>query len=458
MAPDDKEDDKSLAHKFHANIGGVDTSWWESINPKSVVPEAGIKVPAGYVAEDGEIALKTWQKARLKAANADASAANSFVHENGYVTLAMGGRRFTLAIPAAGPNNGAGGFVYDLNAALQEAGQAKVHLEGDVPIGLTTTLESALFSIRLDCVRTAAKEREWAEKSYALFMDAYRSRQADHDAALQRAQLDNARVDMVRPESFYREVERNELKRTIIDMLMGLQLPGLADSVLATTYDGSLPTISPQALPAYSAMIDFFERVFDWANLAYRFEAYFYGRGGQWSALATAYNADPQFARFLGAGAARVQLPCQSGFEPMVDLYLNGKFLNDPSLMVPWFSRQQPIAEDLARAARDGFSLSPGRISIAANSRRATIRGTNFSDPADLQREVRISGKIYVIKTIIDPFTFDVDRPVAVEASDALFETGGIVVGASIDISLPTTLVAIDTPTVALPTFPGRYA
>lgn len=458
LTPDDKPDEKALAHKFRANINGADTDWWESLNSKSAVPEAGIKIPAGYAAEDGEIAFKTWQKARLKQPELALHETNSFVHENGYVTLLMGGRRFTLMVPVAGANNGAGGFVYGLNQALQEQGQGRVHLEGEVSIGVTTTLEAAIFSIRLDCVRTAAKEREWAEKSYAVFMDAYRARQAEHAAALQRAQLDNARVDMVRPDSFYREVERNELKRAIIDMLMGLQLPSLAGNVLAASGDGSLPAINRQALPAYGVMIDFFERVFDWANLAYRFEAYFYGRGEQWGALATAYNADPQFARFLGAGAARVQLPCLPGMEPLVDLYLNGQFLNDPSRMVPWFSRQQPIAEDLARAARDGFSLSPGRVTIAAGARRATVRGTNFSEPADLQREVRIGGKIYVVKAIANPFTFDLDRPVAAAVDDALFEVGGIVVGAPIDISLPTTLVAIDTPTLTLPAFPGRYA
>lgn len=458
LTPDQKADENAVAHKFQAQINGSPLEWWESLDSKSAVTEAGIKIPAGYAAEDGEIALKTWQKGRKKRTDSVVHDANSFVHENGYVTLLMGGRRFTLMVPVAGANNGAGGFVYGLNDALQEEGQAKVHLEGEVSIGLTTTLEAAIFSIRLDCLRTAAKEREWAEKSYALFMDAYRARQAEYEAALQRAQLDNARVDMVRPDAFYREVERNELKRAIIDMLMGLQLPGLAGEVLTTPPDGGLPALNRQALPAYSIMIDFFERVFDWVNLAYRFEAYFYGRGEQWGALATAYNADPQFTRFLGAGAARVQLPCQPGMEPMVDLYLNGKFLSDPSRMVPWFSRQQPIAEDLARAARDGFSLSPGRITVAAGARRATVRGTNFSDPADLQRELRVGGKIYVIKSIVNPFTFELDRAIAAAIDDAMFETGGIVVGASIDISLPTTLVAIDTPTVALPAFPGRYA
>jgi hypothetical protein len=193
--------------------------------------------------------------------------------------------------------------------------------------------------------------------------------------------------------------------------------------------------------------------------MAYVFAPYIYGRRSEWAGLAVADDADAQFKGFLGAGAARVQVPVRRGYEAHVEYFFNGLGLFPFEQRIPWLSSMRSIAEDLAAEAREGFEVGAGTVSVTQGSTVVTGTGTLFLDPEDINREIRIDGRLHVIASVESGTRIRLTRPYAgATAADIAYETGGIVIGPTIAVTLPTTLVAIDTQAVALPQFPGRYA
>src|SRR5262249_19860810 len=131
----------------------------------------------------------------------------------------------------------------------------------------------------------------------------------------------------------------------------------------------------------------------------------------------------------------------------------------DLTQSVPWLPTGRPLALDIAAAARNGFELWPGRVSVPANSTTATVGGATFSATDDTNRELRIDGRILPILQVTTPTQLELDRPVGAAAMNHVeYERGGVVVGPTIPLRLPSTLVAIDMPNLQLPSFPGRYA
>lgn len=433
-------------HKF-----GIQSQYYyESPTPRTKVGEKPLKIPDGYQTNSGEVAVKPWMTVRKRD--------DTFVqYESGWAILTLGGRRFGFGVGHGATTepgmsyDDATGFVQSLDANIFAD---SLWLSGEILVGLTTILNGVICSIRLTCTRTQRWADLWAAKMYSRFMQAWQQRMAEHEDKASRAALDDAQRDYVRPTAVYREIERREIKRAIIDLLLLQQLDELGVGVL----DSDLPPqVVLEALPTYTRIVEFLERVFDWGNLVYSFMPYFYGRKPQWENLALAASGDADFEKFLAAGAARVQLPTIPGYESAVNAFMNGLGALDPGQLIPWLATGLPIAEDLARAARDGFELSAGRMSVDASSRVASFTGTTFSDPGDLNREIRVGSSIYLVRRVITPTSVELNPVVASGLSAVEFEIGGIVIGPAIPVVLPTTLVAIDMATLSLPQFPGRY-
>jgi hypothetical protein len=290
------------------------------------------------------------------------------------------------------------------------------------------------------------------------FADAYAERLSTYRQKVEQAHVEQRSITFSRPEATNREIERRELKRGVISLMTGAQLANLGASVLSPATDRvEPPEIDGTKLPAYARAVEFFERAFDWQNIAYTFGPYFFGRADSWNAMAGIEHDDPRHAQFLSAGSARVQVPIRRGYEAHVDHVFSGLGLFDLSTGVPWLASQQSIAEDLAAEARDGFELGVGRISITKGQRTVTGKATGFR-PQDVDRELRIGQHIYIIRTVVSPTEVMIDGAANATASDAFYELGGIVVGPPIPVELPSTLVAIDIEKLDLPKFPPRYS
>ena len=70
-------------------------------------------------------------------------------------------------------------------------------------------------------------------------------------------------------------------------------------------------------------------------KILYVFYPYFWSKKEDWLTLAQIDDTDPLFAKFLQAGAARVQLPVRLGFEKSILHYLElGEIWNGEGLFV----------------------------------------------------------------------------------------------------------------------------
>jgi hypothetical protein len=383
-------------------------------------------------------------------------------YERGRATLQIGGRQeeFLIGYWGGNPPSPGGGDTPRVRS-LNEIFRNNNALMGELPVALITNFNGATCTCRLRCERLSETAVTWANKMLGRFADAYAERIEAHRQAGREAALDNARRDFQRPDSAYRDIERCELRRSIVDLLLFDQLELLGDtatgSVGVSNGHVSPPSVDTQSLPRFTRFVSFFDRAFDWSNMAYQFSPYFYGPLDDWESDLLVEQGDQQFTAFLTAGAARVQVPVAVGHEAWVDSFFAGLGVLDPTSAIPWLATGRPIALDLAAAASDGFEPAQGSVTVAAKSRDASFLGAVFSSTSDTDRELRIDGKIYRIRSVTSSTSVELDRVVSA-AYKGGYERGGVVVGATIPLRLPTTLVAIDTKDVALPTFPGRYA
>jgi hypothetical protein len=82
----------------------------------------------------------------------------------------------------------------------------------------------------------------------------------------------------------------------------------------------------------------FFENAFEWNNMVYVFYPYFWGRRPNWITALHLTDPDPDFAAFLKAGAARVQVPVRPGFEDAVAYYCQFREV--------WEGNDAPLIDD----------------------------------------------------------------------------------------------------------------
>jgi len=431
---------------------GNNQSWfYESGVVSRLSSQEPVKIPDGYAATSGSAAAQGFMYVRKRD--------NSYKQfERGYGFIYFNGRLGWLS-SGVSPGDGTLEVTFP-DGTLVPAGTT---LEGDIPLGIATTLNGLALTIRLDCVRTARKERDWVDAVLAAFGQMHAQRVADWEEEGRRAAATDRDRNSALPEATMRAIEKRELKRAILSQMTRGAIDVLGDAVLpAAAASGPLlpPAVRPDRLDLYRRAVRFFEQVFDWGNIAYAFVDYNFARQARWSELATLSNADAQFRAFLAAGGARVQLPVRLGYETHAE-YFFSDLIRDLSLdaRLPWLASMTSIAEDLAADAREGFTTGAGRLGVVRDDAVVTGSGTGFSATVDTGRELRVGGLIYVIEEVLSATEVRLRPPYqGDDATRVTYELGGIVVGDPVPLSLPTTLIAIDTEVLVLPTFPPRYA
>jgi hypothetical protein len=217
-------------------FGNKNNWYYESSEVTSGVEKERLKVPDGYVARTGLVALKGWMYIRTKRDGWKQ-------YERGTAVLMLNGRRFGVSegIPGGLVETSPLGNQWDLSENLLLQGG----LKGDVAVALTTSLNSVSGSIRLNCERTGEHENAWARRTFGLFADAYQARLAEYHDAQTRASLDNNRWAGSFPSATCREIERRELKRGIVSQMTLNNLDALGNAIVT---EPAAP--SPSELPA----------------------------------------------------------------------------------------------------------------------------------------------------------------------------------------------------------------
>ena len=192
--------------------------------------------------------------------------------------------------------------------------------ELDVAVTLAGTFNGSL-SVALKCELKSESLVAWAAAAYNSILDAYRNWTSQYAAELRALQ---ARDEQVKIEgaSPARNAERisEELKRQVIEQLIGKQFAGM-NAVIRDEDSGMPSTDLDKALDA-GPYIQFLEQVFEWDKMTYVLYPYYWAAASLWKELEVIDGPDPDYARFLRAGSARVVLSARPGYENGVNHWL----------------------------------------------------------------------------------------------------------------------------------------
>lgn len=160
---------------------------------------------------------------------------------------------------------------------------------------------------------------QWRLDTHEKIKTAYEQKLAEYYAEQDKLALESVEELSGGNPAANKKVAETELKRAAITMLANQRL--LIDAMNIDVDD--IPYIDIPAARAADPLIRFLEQAFEWENMNYLYYPYFWGRKEpHWKEKVLFEDVDDNFAQFVKAGAARVQLAVRPGFEDAVDHYL----------------------------------------------------------------------------------------------------------------------------------------
>ncbi len=237
-----------------------------------------------------------------------------------------------------------------------------------VPVGVYFNwIWAGIVNVEIRFKRTETLYREWQQKVYLKLLEAYETRLQWYEEQLQ-TQCEKSKEVISEqtqvPSSFYRQIERRELKRAAVE-LMTLPFDNpLSYDHFNLSPQGGYYIRQDEALDYHARIVKFFEEAFDWNLMDYTFYPYYWADRNRWVELMNRNNTtDPLFGAFLQSGMARLRVPVRPGYEEAVmyymktgDVWTAGKLIiedeNDyyisvaddikqdkPELIAEWFNR-----------------------------------------------------------------------------------------------------------------------
>jgi hypothetical protein len=217
--------------------------------------------------------------------------------------------------------------------------------------------------------RTWEAYEQWQIQTFEKIMTAYKAMQVEYEQNIAAQEVQQGISIQGQNPRINREIEKTELKKQCVKMLMDTYLFGNFDAMR----DKGILLDDKTYLPDFDIFdaldegktIQFFEQAFEWENLTYLFYSYFWGRKNQWVHKSNIYDTDPLFTKFLQAGSARVVLPVHPAYNDSVMYFLenNGAIwkggepprLNDP-MFISIAEELRNQTDDLAKATPEGKS------------------------------------------------------------------------------------------------------
>lgn len=333
-------------------------------------------------------------------------------------------------------------------------------LRPDVAAKLPISINSLRFynyEVLFTILCTVRKEKmdEWRLKTFFSVMKAYESARSRYYTALEAARLSAAYAAPTwRSPPANREIEATELKRACITLMSGQHFE---------TFDAMARNVAPHGYPeidlpearAEARYVQLFEQGLDWSNLTYLFYPYFWSRKDQWLTLAQLGDEDPLFARFLQAGAARVQVPVRLGFERTLLNYLAGVAIWDAEGNLVSFDDDEPgsphlsILDELKSQLANQDEEGVGTVSVTQGSEAVNGDGVQLWGEEHIRCRIRFGVEVYVI-TAVEGTGFRLDRPYAgTTNATAGYALGPQLVGLPWEVRVPTNLVKLSDYTIS---------
>lgn len=354
--------------------------------------DSSVSVPNGYFAS-------SW-KASFMFSNGDTSGLNLNA-----VDLAVGG-----GTPV----------VVDANAGgiATRSGNVGPISTGSIPFAIQAiNVYGFEVNVEVSCMPLDQTYKQWQNDTYDAIVSAYNSMLQsynDEKAGMTIQQTNPA--DANSPDQNAKTMVQ-ELKRQVIEMLMGTLFAGLGAINWDSTGVTHPSTILSKAAN-FAPVVQFLEQAFEWETLSYICYPYYWADSGRWPDLAAIEGNDSKFVDFLRAGSARVVLAARPGFEDQVNFYVQFGILwgggpmpapGDPDYLsiadeikamqqrpldvtvVDTWQVRLPTTliwlenpDGLPKNTNPTIDTTPKIVSLSANSgavgNTVTISGTNFGD------------------------------------------------------------------------------
>jgi hypothetical protein len=265
-----------------------------------------LQIPDGYVAVDGTFVLSAEVEDENSKPNGGWIAGNlvrTWIINTLTDNTGSSAEDFTFVTPQPGPS---------------------------IPVAFNAdNFTSIVGAISLNLALTEKARRDWAIEAYARVSARYEQLRLEYEqTVIQLASTQQADSTKL-PEGSRLELQRMvrfELQRSAIDFMrnapVDFALMGEHDFIRADGSLGRHPTLDAEAVRASEPEIRFLQQAFEWEHMAWVVYPYFWGRRGQWDRTVVQTHPDPDFAAFLNAGAARVQISVRPGFENAVKHYM----------------------------------------------------------------------------------------------------------------------------------------
>ncbi|MBQ0850333.1 hypothetical protein J8N05_19285 [Streptomyces sp. BH-SS-21] len=225
-------------------------------------------------------------------------------------------------------------------------GQLTGRRTGKLPITVLAANYGLLsVQVRVVCWRQEAALMEWRAATYeklrAAYFELLRAHRQERDERDVRAGI---RIEGRSPTENARVV-REELKRQVVELMLGARYRGFG----ALEFDADhRPRLDIEKTRASAGLIQFIEQSFEWENLTYVLYSYLWAAEARWDELRGIDSPDPDYARFLRAGSARVVLSARPGRDRQVLYFLGtGKPWGGGAAPAPESSEYVSVAKEI---------------------------------------------------------------------------------------------------------------
>ncbi|MFE0149299.1 hypothetical protein ACFWY5_19280 [Nonomuraea sp. NPDC059007] len=244
------------------------------------------------------------------------------------------------------------GKMYDFHDTWGSQGGPTSWLEKDASVSISVAANAWAVAIDVDCKLSPEAYASWQHAAFDAIIAAYQQQLAEYNERKAQRELERSSSRQFgRNPLANRRVERDELKKWVI-MMLAKQPELNLDSFKSPT---GAPVLDLDKANANGRYIRFLENAFEWQNMLYVFYPHLWGRRARWVPALNVTDPDPDFAAFLRAGAARVQVPVRPGFERAVAYFVHTGNV--------WDGNDVPTVEDeLYVPIIDEITTNLGRI------------------------------------------------------------------------------------------------
>ncbi len=214
-------------------------------------------------------------------------------------------------------------FQFDQNTAPNSSSLPLSLEVSQIPVSIITwNIGVYTVNLEITCTPTAQSIAQWQTRAHDAILQASRDRLAEYEDQFNRLSAALQVKAAASSAEEKRTLIKAELEKSCITILSNQHFDALGDIEYSPWGPDAIPQLFLPNVDPVGRYIRFFEQAFEWDQMLYRYYPYFWGRKKYWNDRLQLDDADPDFAAFLRAGAARITLPVRKGYEVAVATFM----------------------------------------------------------------------------------------------------------------------------------------